>query len=79
MIKKDKQLIMKCCNCNKKHIQSHSNCCWVTCTCGVTICGRCGSDNIEEDETINREEDDNQYWCCRKCFDCGLVGCGMCV
>lgn len=68
----------KCSNCGRPHRKTTSNCCWIYCTCGTTICGQCGSENIGSIET-DEADDEAQYWCCQQCNDCGLMGCGMCI
>lgn len=72
---------MKCKKCGREHLQSDSNCCWISCGCGESICGVCGSSSLVHDDSTNPEDEngDDQYWCCQMCSDCGLVGCGMCV
>jgi len=73
---------IRCSNCNKKQPSSHSNCCWINCECGKTICGGCGSTdigNIPEDELDLSDTGDDQYWCCEECKSCGMQGCAMCV
>ncbi|MCP4648747.1 MAG: hypothetical protein GY853_01525 [PVC group bacterium] len=67
---------MKCNNCGRLHNKQTSNCCWIECACGASICGKCGSVNIMEMDSKNDEE---QYWCCLQCTDCGLEGCEMCI
>jgi len=68
MTKKTSKITCK--NCGKKHKVSLSNCCWIECSCGNRICGRCGSLNVEERETC--EIDKDQAYCWFKCNDCGL-------
>ncbi len=73
---------IRCEKCERIHQQSLSNCCWIPCQCGEEICGQCGSTNIgsiDEDDLDLSEGSDDNYWCCKKCNDCGLNGCGMCV
>lgn len=72
---------IKCSKCGEEHEQSLSNCCWIECKCKKSICGRCGSTNIIHDDNTTPEDDDSddKYWCCKKCGDCGLRGCAMCV
>ncbi len=69
----------KCNKCDKEHALTIENCCWIYCNCGATICGRCGKSNIEHDSSTTPNDGDDQYWCCQRCADCGLQGCGMCV
>ena len=69
---------IKCQNCGQQHKQTLSNCCWIDCDCGSKICGQCGSLNIQ---SMNIEEycEDDEYWCCLECGDCGLQGCALCI
>ena len=73
---------INCSNCNKEHIESLSNCSFINCICGITICGACGSTDIgqiPDDQLDLSEYSDDQYWCCRECNSCGHQGCAMCV
>ena len=73
---------IKCKECGEEHEESVSNCCWISCKCGNTICGKCGSNNIiaiDETELDLSDGSDDNYWCCKRCASCGLNGCGMCV
>jgi len=70
--------LIKCKNCNREHPESTSNCCWISCECGKTICGQC--DYAGENWTdVSSGDDEDQYWCCKGCPDCGLSGCAMCI
>jgi hypothetical protein len=69
---------INCKVCGKEHEQTTCNCCWIDCDCGSSICGQCGSTNLVEME-MDPEDDEAQYWCCKKCEDCGLEGCGWCI
>lgn len=69
---------MNCQNCSAEHNESLENCCWINCTCGKEICGRCGYAK-EKWKDCSEGNDEDQYWCCRKCPECGLRGCGMCI
>jgi hypothetical protein len=69
---------VKCSQCGTEHRKRIQNCCWISCECGASICGQCGSDNIVGMD-INEDDGENQYWCCEMCNDCGLEGCGMCI
>ena len=70
--------MIACKNCGKEYPKQDSNCCWITCECGESICGTCGGSNIVN---MNMPDDDDeaQYWCCSQCADCGLQGCAMCI
>jgi len=67
-----------CSKCGREHDESRSNCCWLVCKCGATICGGCGSTNIVRMDPLPNDEE-RQYWCCKECADCGLQGCAMCI
>lgn len=70
--------MIKCKNCGKEHHRITSNCCWIDCQCGRQICGNCGyADEKWFDCSNNNNED--QYWCCQECPECGLIGCAMCI
>ncbi len=69
---------IKCQGCGKEHTKTESNCCWISCTCGKTICGMCGYAD-EEWEDCSTGSDEDGYWCTRECPDCGLQGCAMCI
>jgi len=68
---------IKCFKCGKEHNETLENCCWIYCSCGEKICGQCGSGNIGDIAIDNDDED--QYWCCEQCNDCGLEDCTMCI
>jgi len=72
--------MIKCNHCGKEHPKTISNCCWITCSCGRTICGQCG---YAEEKWIDigdpDSNPDDNCWCCNECPECGLQGCGMCV
>ena len=71
-------VLMKCQNCGKEHQQTDSNCCWIECNCDKTICGMCGYAGEEWLVCLDGNEED-VYWCCRKCPECGLEGCRLCI
>ena len=82
-----KRKTIKCHNCGVEHYESLANCCWIQCSCGKMICGRCGYAEIREIAIVENgvrmldksAGSDDNYWCCEVCSHCGLQGCGMCI
>ena len=77
-----KKKTVKCCSCGREYVKTTSNCCWISCECGMEICGNCGSDEIRKipdcELDLSDGSDDN-YWCCKYCSSCDMRGCAMCV
>ena len=69
---------IKCQNCGQEHEQTLSNCCWIDCDCETRICGKCVSSNLKRMD-VDENYEENKYWCCLECSDCGLQGCAMCI
>ena len=65
-----------CAKCGRQHEKTTQNCLWISCDCGTTICGTCGSDKIEY--PFDDDSEDSMYACGRMCGRCNS-SCSMCV